>query len=342
MTPIARGVLLAAVSAALFGATTPFLQRFGAGADPAAVAALLYAGAALFAGITGGHALARPWWPRLALVGLFGAFLAPVALAAGLARTLGTTASLLLNLEAVFTVALGAAVHHEPVGRRVVAGLLLIAGGGVLVALDGPAGASGTITTALGPVLVAAATLAWAADNTLSRPLSDLDPASVVVGKGTAGALLSLLVAGATGATWPAAAPAVGVMVCGGLGYGGSLRLYLRAQRTLGAARTGSVFAVAPFLGLVAALALGEPLGGPSMAVGGLLMAIGVWVHLGEDHDHEHTHEAQTHEHAHRHDDGHHEHDHESPVVGEHSHPHTHHRVVHFHAHGEDLHHRHH
>jgi drug/metabolite transporter (DMT)-like permease len=341
MTPIARGVATAALSAALFGATTPFLQRFGAGAAPAATAALLYAGAALFAAVTGGRALPKTWWPRLGGVGLFGAFLAPLALAAGLARTHGTTASLLLNLEAVFTVALGALIHREPVGGRVLAGLGLVALGGVAVALDGSATTEG-FTEGVGALLIAAATLSWATDNTLSRPLSDLDPASVVVGKGVAGALLSVAVATMTGAAWPSVSASVGVLVCGALGYGVSLRLYLRAQRTLGAARTGSVFAVAPFLGVVAALALGEPLGGPGVALGGVLMALGVWVHLGEDHDHEHTHEAQTHEHAHRHDDGHHEHEHEPPVVGEHSHPHTHHHVVHLHAHGEDLHHRHH
>ena len=341
MTPIARGVALAALSAALFGATTPFIQRFGVGADPAATAALLYTGAALFAGATGGRALARMWWPRLAVVGLFGAFVAPVALAAGLATTPGTTASLLLNLEAVFTVALGALVHREPVGARVLAGLGLIGLGGVAVALDG-VDTTDSVVLGVGPLLIAAATLGWAADNTLSRPLSDLDPASVVVGKGVAGAVLSVALAVGTRAVWPSPGAALGVLICGALGYGGSLRLYLRAQRTLGAARTGSVFAVAPFLGVLAALALGEPLGGAGVVLGGVLMALGVWVHLGEEHDHDHAHEALTHDHAHRHDDGHHDHAHEPPVVGEHSHPHAHLAMVHRHSHGEDLHHRHH
>ncbi|HMV68348.1 MAG TPA: DMT family transporter, partial [Myxococcota bacterium] len=249
--------------------------------------------------------------------------------------------SLLLNLEAVFTVALGALVHREPVGALLLAGLGLIALGGVAVALNGAA-ASGGPGSGVGPLLVAAATLGWAADNTLSRPLSDLDPASVVVGKGVVGTVLSVGLALGTQAAWPSPGAALGVLICGALGYGGSLRLYLRAQRTLGAARTGSVFAVAPFLGVLAAMALGQPLGGAGVVLGGVLMALGLWVHLAEEHDHEHTHEAGTHNHSHRHDDEHHDHAHDPPVVGEHSHAHTHEPMVHRHPHGEDLHHRHH
>ena len=344
MKPIARGVLLAVAAAGLFGAATPLIQRFGAGAGPSATAALLYAGAAGFAAVSRGASeeipLTRRWGPRVVAVGLTGAFLAPVALAAGLSRTDGTTASLLLNLEAVFTVGLGALFWREPVGRRVLAAVAVIAGGGALVALDhAGTGAS----TWIGPVLVALATLAWAADNTLSRPLSDLDPADVVAAKGAVGTVASLVLAAGSGAAWPEIGPALGIVACGALGFGGSLRLYLRAQRVLGAARTGSVFAVAPFLGALVATALGEPLGGWLTVTGGLLMGAGVWLHLGEDHAHAHDHAALEHEHLHRHDDGHHDdHVHDPPVMGEHAHPHVHDPRSPVHAHGEDLHHRHH
>ncbi len=344
MTPIARGVSLAIAAAAAFGATTPLVQALAAGSGAPATAALLYAGAAGFALLSRGRGhemgLDRSWGPRVLAVGLSGAFVAPVALAAGLARTTGTTASLLLNLEAVFTVVLGALVWREPVGRRVAAAVVVIAGGGALVALDQGGGGGGSWW---GPALVAAATLAWAADNTLSRPLSDLDPAEVVAAKGAVGVAASVAAAAVTGAAWPGLLPALGIVACGAVGFGASLRLYLRAQRVLGAARTGSVFAVAPFLGALGAALLGEPLGGWLTAAGGLAMGLGVWLHLGEDHDHEHTHEPLDHEHPHRHDDGHHDdHVHEPPAVGEHTHRHVHAARTHQHAHGEDLHHRHH
>jgi drug/metabolite transporter (DMT)-like permease len=194
-----------------------------------------------------------------------------------------------------------------------------------------------------GTAAIGAATLAWAADNTLSRPLSDLDPGDVVAAKGLVGATASVCIAAATRASWPGLWPSVGILACGAIGFGASLRLYLRAQRVLGSARTGSVFAIAPFVGAVGAFALGEPLGGWPTLLGGVAIGIGVWLHLGEQHAHAHEHEPITHDHPHRHHDDHHDdHAHEPPVVGEHSHPHAHSPRVHLHAHGEDLHHRHH
>ena len=63
-----------------------------------------------------------------------GAVVAPGGAGLGAsARSSGVAASLLVNLEAVFTLALGAAVHREHVGRRVgVAALVMTAGGAVV------------------------------------------------------------------------------------------------------------------------------------------------------------------------------------------------------------------
>jgi len=344
MNPITTGVTLALAAAASFGITTPLIQRWGQGLGPFTIAGLLYAGASGLAFALGRTAnespVARVHLSRLALVALFGAFIAPVLLALGLRATSGTSASLLLNLEAVFTVALGGMVHREHVGRRVVTAVVVIAVGGAVVSLaPGPAS-----TTLLGSLLVAGATLGWALDNTLSRPLSQLDPGSVVAGKGVFGAALSLILALALREPMPALPAAIGVLACGAFGYGGSLRLYLRAQRILGSARTGSVFAVAPFLGALVALALGEPFGGLGTVIGGALMALGVYLHLTESHDHLHEHPALTHDHPHGHDDGHHDdHHHVGLAPGTvHAHPHTHAVRTHTHAHGEDIHHQHH
>lgn len=344
MPPITQGVLLALAAAALFGLTTPLIQRFGEGAGPFAIAALLYGGAGGLAAISGPSSgenpITRAHLPRLALVAFFGALVAPVLLALGLRATSGTSASLLLNLEAVFTVALGVAVHREPVGRQVIAAVIVIALGGALVSFEP---ADGT-TTLFGSLLIAGATLSWALDNTLSRSLSELDPGQVVAGKGFLGGGLSLGVALILEQPFPAFYPALGLLACGALGYGGSLRLYLRAQRTLGAARTGSVFAIAPFLGAVVAFLLGEPLGGAATLAGAVLMAFGVYLHLTEAHDHPHEHPPLTHDHPHRHDDDHHD-DHQHPDLPPgtvHSHVHTHLFREHQHAHGEDVHHRHH
>jgi hypothetical protein len=159
--------------------------------------------------------------------------------------------------------------------------------------------------------------------------------------KGTLGAAATALLAWVAAEPLPGAATAVALCAVGATGYGLSLRFYLLAQRAFGAARTGSVFAFAPFIGAALAVALGDRSAGPLMAVGGVLMLAGVLLHLAESHAHVHEHEALEHEHAHRHDDGHHDHAHGPMPAGEHSHSHRHDPVRHSHAHVPDAHHGH-
>ena len=133
-------------------------------------------------------------------------------------------------------------------------------------------------------------------------------------------------------------APFTAVLAVGASGYGLSLHFYLLAQRAFGAARTGSVFAFAPFIGAAFAAVLGDRSASGMMAVGSMLMLAGVVLHLAESHGHEHEHEALEHEHAHRHEDGHHDHDHDPmPAVG-HSHGHRHSPLRHQHPHVPDAH----
>ena len=121
-----------------------------------------------------------------------------------------------------------------------------------------------------------------------------------------------------------------------------SLALFVVALRHIGTARTSAYFSVAPFFGAVlAVLLLGEPVTFQLLAAGAM-MALGVWLHLGERHSHEHFHEALEHEHEHEHD-AHHRHAHDEPVPPgtRHSHQHRHEPLVHSHVHLPDIHHRH-
>ncbi|MCW5807896.1 MAG: DMT family transporter, partial [Deltaproteobacteria bacterium] len=178
-------------------------------------------------------------------------------------------------------------------------------------------------------------------DNTLTRPLAERDPREVVAAKGALGAAITGAVALAAGERSPALVPALALLACGATGYGFSLRLYLLAQRRIGAGRTGSVFALAPFVGAAIAFALGDRAGGPWTAAAAALFAAGVWLHATERHGHAHVHEPVEHDHPHRHDDGHHDHAHVPPVEGEHSHVHHHDRLEHAHDHAPDIHHTH-
>jgi drug/metabolite transporter (DMT)-like permease len=273
---------------------------------------------------------------RLALIAAVGGVAAPALLVLGLRRIDAASGSMLLALETPWTVLLAWLVHREHVGRRVlVAGALLFAGAVVM------AGRPGQLAGALGALLVAAAALAWALDNVLSRPLADRDPLAVVAAKGALGAAASAAGAALLRDPWPGLAAASVLLVVGGFAFGVSLQLYLRAQRAMGAARTASVFAAAPLLGAAASLLFGTPWPGWSFVAASVLVAGGLGLHATERHGHAHTHTAMVHEHAHTHDDGHHDHPHDPLVTGVHTHAHRHDAVSHTHAHAPDLHHRH-
>jgi len=345
--PALRGGLLALLAATLFGLSTPLVQRFGQGLGAFSTAALLYAGAAFVAlwmrqPVELEAKLQRSDLPRLLAMAGFGAVIGPVALAWGLQRTSGTSASLMLTLEALFTVVLAWRLYGESMDKRVAAAMLLLtAGGTALVADQGLAGN----TPMLGLLAVLAATAAWGLDNTLSRGVADRDPAQVVIVKSALGACASTVLALIFGESLPSWTSALALFAVGALGYGLSLRFYLLAQRAFGAARTGSVFAFAPFIGAMGAFAFGDRSMGWTMLAAGALMLAGVALHLIESHSHPHTHEVLEHEHAHSHDpkqaDGHHMHTHDVLSTGSHSHPHKHEPMQHAHPHVPDVHHGH-
>ncbi|MDP4073981.1 DMT family transporter [Acidovorax sp. A1169] len=341
--PSLRGGLLALVAAALFGVSMPLVQHFGAGLGAFTTAALLYAGAAAVGALSRQRIeqearLSRGDMPRLLSMAAFGAVLGPVAMAWGLQHTSGTGASLMLTLEALFTAVLARLLYGETMDRRVWGAMLLLLAGAIALVMDqGQAGGS----QLLGSLAVLLATAAWGADNTLSRALAERDPGQVVLGKALLGVSATAVLALVFGDPMPSIGAALALLAVGATGYGLSLRFYLLAQRAFGAARTGSVFAFAPFLGAAVAIALGDRSGSWIMAAGGALMVLGVLLHLAESHGHEHQHETMEHEHAHRHDDGHHNHSHAVMPQGPHSHAHAHEPLRHVHAHVPDAHHRH-
>jgi drug/metabolite transporter (DMT)-like permease len=104
----------------------------------------------------------------------------------------------------------------------------------------------------------------------------------VVLAKAALGGLLTTALAVAARESMPTLGRAVALFAIGATGYGLSLRLYLLAQRAFGAARTGSVFAFAPFIGALLAMALGDRSLSIGMALGGVLMLAGVALHVGK------------------------------------------------------------
>lgn len=340
-------VLYALVAAALFGASTPLAKLLGVDTPPILLAGLLYLGSGV--GLTLVRLVRdRGWqrpglpageWPWLLGAIFFGGVLAPVALMFGLTRTAGATASLMLNLESVLTAVLAWVVFKENADRRIVIGMIAIVLGGIVLSWPQETAVDHDWT---GPLAVAFACLCWAIDNNLTRKVSASDALFIAGSKGLAAGVVNGGLALAIGSQLPALGTLGSILLVGFLGYGVSLVLFVLALRGLGSARTGAYFSTAPFLGAaVAILMLGESVS-MTFLLAATLMALGVWIHLMENHVHEHQHEALDHSHRHTHDEHHqHEHDFEWDGTEPHSHPHVHTPIRHSHAHFPDVHHRH-
>ena len=357
MTALPPAIACALLAALLFGASTPLAKMVLGSVPPLMLAGLLYlfSGLGLFvflvlrqclraamkpapSAATMPRGVARADLPWLAGVVLAGGVAGPVLLMLGLARIDAASASLLLNLENVFTALLAWFAFREAFDRRILVGMLCIVAAGLLLAWS-----PGTqLALQPGAVLVVAACLCWALDNNLTRRISGNDAVQIAAIKGLVAGVVNVGVALGGGVHWPAPPLLAASAVIGLTGYGISLALAVVAFRGLGTARTGAYFSAAPFIGAALSLLLFDESPSIRFWLAGVLMASGLWLHLTEEHSHLHQHDAMDHTHPHVHDE-HHQHEHDFQWDGKEPHTHAHHHapMVHEHSHYPDLHHRH-
>jgi len=266
----------------------------------------------------------------------FGGLVGPVLLLIGLKHALAVSVSMWLNLEAVATAAIAFLLFREHIGKWTLLGNAGVVLAGVL--LNYGQGWAGWI----GPCCVAGACIAWGLDNNFTAVIDGISPEDSTFWKGLIAGTTNLTIGlmffdGHVGADW------IWALLLGGLSYGASIVLYIRASHGLGATRAQMIFSAAPFFGvLVSVLWLGE---GFSLlqAVAAIVLTGSIYAMLLDRHEHSHAHEFVSHEHEHRHGDAHHEHSHAELATGvAHTHIHEHVPVVHSHPHWPDLHHRHH
>lgn len=295
------GVRAGLASALLFGASTPLAKPFATDFNPWLLAGFLYIGSGfglyLIRLVRGKFRLELPAKHRGSLIWavVVGGVIAPVLLMYGLSQTAASDASLLLNTEAVFTAVIAWVVFRENVDRNVAFGMLAIVAGAIVLSFSNSGWGSNLLPT----LAVLGACLCWGIDNNLTRNVSDGDPQSLAIIKGVVAGPTNVILAFAFGnAVLPNLGQSFAIMLIGFFCYGISLVLFIVALKHVGTARAGAYFSVAPFFGALLAIAFGAQLTW-QLVVAGILMAIGVWLHLIEKHEHEHSHGDLTHTHPH-------------------------------------------
>jgi drug/metabolite transporter (DMT)-like permease len=345
-----KGAGYGLAAAALFGVGLPLAKLLLPEAGPLLIAGLLYLGAGLgllaferlfYRGSEASRREAQvattDWW-LLAGIVLTGGILGPVFMLWGLQRMTGVLGSLLLNLEAPFTILLAVAFFREHLGRvEAVSALLIIAAAGFLQYRPGD-----LRPDAWGFFAIASACLSWALDNNLSQRLSHRDPIVVTRIKALGAGVCTLSLAVMVDQSLPRPSIIIAALVLGLFSYGVSLVLDMHALRLHGAAREAGYLATAPFIGALASIPiLGERWGFSEMVATGI-MGMGVVLLVRAHHSHPHLHEEMEHDHVHVHAD-HHDHEHEKTqwIEEPHAHLHNHLPLMHDHPHVSELHHRH-
>lgn len=254
--------LMAAVCYAL---NTPLSKLLLANVAPTFMAAFLYLGAGLGVGVMylfhwrkekPQERLSRrdlPYTVGMIVLDI----LAPIFLMLGIKYGNAAHASLLGNFEIVTTTLIALAIFHEAVSRRLWGAIALITLSSALLSFEG----GGSLQFSYGSLFVLLATACWGLENNCTRRISEKSTYEIVLLKGIGSGGGALVIAMLLGE----ALPAIGYVVCAlGLGfvsYGLSIFMYIRAQRSLGAAKTSAYYAVAPFVGtFLSFVMIGEPL----------------------------------------------------------------------------------
>ena len=198
---------------------------------------------------------------------------APVFLMLGLRSATAANASLLNNFEIVATSLLALLIFKEAVSRRLWCAIALVTAASLLLSFEG----AEALTLSHGSLFVLLACVCWGFENNCTRRLSHKDPLEIVVIKGLGSGLGSLLLAVAVKEALPPLLPLLLALLLGFVAYGLSICFYIYAQRELGAAKTSTYYAVAPFLGSALSLLLFRELPSPRFLLAFAVMLLGTY-----------------------------------------------------------------
>ncbi|MFL0196953.1 EamA family transporter [Clostridium sp. WILCCON 0269] len=344
--------MTALLASILFGASTPITKILLGQIEPIPLASFLYLGSGfglfifqIIALMTKRQPINEAPLKKKDFIWLLGAsvaggIIAPIILLESLKITPASTASLLLNFEAVATTIIAIAFFKENVGKQILSAVALITLASIILSWNFK-NEWGFSISSLGIIL---ACFCWGIDNNFTRNISSKNPFSIVTLKGIISGSFSLVLSIILKNQIPDLKVITIAMIIGFFCYGLSIVLFVFAMRDLGSTRTSALFGTAPFIGCILSFILLGDIPSTMFFISLPIMIIGAVLLLKEEHNHKHIHEVIQHDHRHNHNDLHHYHQHsgeETIIRGYHSHLHTHKATEHIHHHSPDIHHRH-
>lgn len=245
-------VILAVLAAVFYAVNVPFSKQLMERIPPTFMASLLYLGAGVGIGILYGfnrkkedrsERLSKQDLPYTAAMIVLD-ILAPIFLMVGVKLGTASNASLLSNFEIVATSLIALVLFRERISRRLWGAIALITASCLILSFEG----AGSFDFSVGSLFVVLATCCWGFENNCTRKISGKSTFEIVLLKGIFSGGGAFAIACLIGEDLPPLKDAALAMLLGFLSYGLSIFLYVRAQRTIGAAKTSAFYAVAPFI----------------------------------------------------------------------------------------------
>ena len=327
-----RSILFAILAAVFYAINIPLSKLLLRHVGETTMAALLYLGAGVGIGILSlfnredrrrSEKLTKNDLPYV--IGMIVLDIAaPILLMMGVNRGSSANASLLGNFEIVATAVIALLVFQEAVSKRLWGAIALVTLSSILLSLEG----TGSFRFSYGSLFVILATVCWGLENNCTRKISSKSTYEIVILKGVFSGFGASVIALMKHETFPGIGYIAAALALGFVAYGLSIFLYVRAQHTLGAAKTSAYYAVAPFIGtflsfvilreritIMYLIALAVMIAGTALVVIDTLIRNHAHPHR---HTFTHTHDGSTHthtvvhEHTHNHykEDGGHGHHH--------------------------------
>jgi drug/metabolite transporter (DMT)-like permease len=349
--PINFPILLAILSAALFGIATPLSKLLLDDLNPFLLAGLLYLGASI--GLFPIVIYKKEYFElfklnrinRLRLTGaiILGGIIGPVFLLFGLKLASASSVSLWMNLELVATVVLGFILFKDYLGTIGWIGVAIALISGILLTM--------TETNAgfYSAILVFFACICWGFDNHFTALIDGISAVQSTFIKGFFAGIVNTVIGFIISGSMFTYKGIFFAAILGSISYGLSIVLYIISAQKLGAIRSQIIFSSAPFFGVFFAVFLLSENITILQIIAFIMLVISIVLISYEKHDHYHEHQDLEHKHIHKHRNNHHDHDHANtnfiPERADekiyHEHFHTHKKKTHSHPHWPDIHHRH-
>jgi len=198
---------------------------------------------------------------------------APIFLMFGLLHTTAANASLLNNFEIVATSVIALVIFKEAISKRLWIAIGLVTLSSMILSFEDVS----SLDFSFGSIFVLLACICWGLENNCTRNLSSKNPLEIVVIKGFGSGFGAMAIAFATGERLPSFVYILMALLLGFVAYGLSIYFYIYAQRDLGAAKTSTYYAVAPFVGAGLSLLIFRQLPSVTFIVALVIMAVGTY-----------------------------------------------------------------